>query len=29
VIETSVTIMGLVSAVIFAAHAFDAYRAGS
>jgi hypothetical protein len=29
VIETSATIMGLVSAVIFAAHAFDAYRASS
>jgi hypothetical protein len=29
VIETSVTIMALVSAAIFAAHAFDAYRAGS
>lgn len=27
-IDASVTIMGLVSAVIFAAHAFDAYRTG-
>ena len=27
-IDASVTLMGFVSAVIFAAHAFDAYRTG-